>query len=306
MSHQGIPLSGRLIAVSLLAVFVAFPMFAQSTPSEQAMKQRIALFNYDAKAPLGLQTSSIENRGAVTIRDISFAGFPGKTVVKAYLVTPDGTGPFAGILWAHWLGEAKSDRTEFLDEAVALAAKGCVSLLVNGLWADPAWYGDRVPENDYASSIQQVIELRRAMDLLLSQPGVDKARAGFVGHDFGGMYGTIAMGLDGRTKTNVFMAVNPSLLNWAFFAKQPASKVDYIRQNAVLDLTDFAAMLKGSSLFQFSKTDPYISRADISVIYAAAPKPKDRKLYDAGHDLQGDVILADRDAWLVKELGLTP
>lgn len=306
MSHHGSCSASRLTAAGLLAILLALPGFAQTSQTDQAMKQRIALFNYDAKAPFNLQTNSTENRGRVTIRDVSFAGLPGKTTVKAYLVTPEGKGPFAAILWAHWLGEAKSDRGEFLDEAVALAGKGCVSLLVDCLWADPDWYGNRVPESDYAASIGQVIELRRAMDLLLSQPGVDKTRAGFVGHDFGGMYGTIAMGLDGRSKTNVFMAVNPSLLNWAFFAKQPVSKVDYIRQNAVLDLGDFAAMLKGSSLFQFSKTDPYVSRADAAVIFAAAPKPKDRKFYDAGHDLQGDAILADRDAWLVKELGLTP
>ena len=70
------------------------------------------------------------------------------------------------------------------------------------------------------------------MDLLESQPDVDKARIGFVGHDYGGMYGMIMAGVDRRARTYVYIAVAPSLNDWAFFARQPVSKADYLRQNA--------------------------------------------------------------------------
>ena len=43
-------------------------------------------------------------RGGVKVEDIVFDGGAGSDV-SAYLVTPPGAGPFAGVLWIHWLGE---------------------------------------------------------------------------------------------------------------------------------------------------------------------------------------------------------
>jgi hypothetical protein len=121
------------------------------------------------------------------------------------------------------------------------------------------------------------------------------------------MYGAIAAGVDLRAKTYVFIAVAPSLYSWAFFAKQPISKVDYVRQNAVFEITEYTSRIKNASVLgQFSKTDPYICRTDSSVFMnAITVSVKERKMYDAGHDMTGDPILADRDAWLIKELNLS-
>src|SRR5690349_14690241 len=165
---------------------------------------RSALFRYKTESPSIKEVKS-EQRGDVTVRDITFSSAPGRET-KAYLVVPKGNGPFAGILWVHWLGEEKSNRNQFLDEAVELAPKGTVSLLVDAMWSEPEWFGKRIPEKDYENSIRQVIELRRALDLLLSQANVDKTRIGFVGHDYGAMYGMLMAGVDQRVSTFVFIA----------------------------------------------------------------------------------------------------
>jgi cephalosporin-C deacetylase-like acetyl esterase len=264
------------------------------------------VFDYDNKADLKVRKIGVEKRGDVTIRDITFAGVPGRDDVKAYLVEPESSGPFAGILWVHWLGEEKANRTQHLEEAVALAPKGAVSLLVDAMWSAPDWYGKRVPEQDYDNSIRQVIELRRAMDLLTAQPNVDKARIGFVGHDYGGMYGTLMAGVDPRAKTYVFLAVTPSLSDWAFFAAQPKSKVEYIRQNAVFELTEYIRQVQNASVFfQFAENDVYVSRTGAAVYFHAANEPKQRKIYDTDHSMHLPEVEADRDAWLVKELNLS-
>jgi cephalosporin-C deacetylase-like acetyl esterase len=264
------------------------------------------LFRYDAAASLAVQEVGAEKQGTVTVRDIRFTPGAGAEPVKAYLVVPEGAGPFAGVLWVHWLGEpATTNRTQFLKEAVDLAPKGVLSLLVEGMWSAPDWYGNRVPEKDYDNSIRQVIALRRAMDLLVSTPHVDKARLGYVGHDYGGMYGMMAAGVDGRARTYVYIAVAPSLSHWAFFARQPVSKAAYLRQNAVLELTDSLRQVKNAStLFQFANKDVYVSRADTQVVMAAASAPKERRFYDADHGMAIPEAVADRDAWLLKELGL--
>ena len=297
-------MNGRHVLITLgLALASAGSAYAD-TPSN-AFAERAALFRYDTKADLGVQEAAIEHREGAAVHDLSFIAVPGtKQRIKGYLVVPKGNGPFAGVLWMHWLGEPKtSNRSQYLDEAVALASKGVVSVLVDAMWSNPDWYAKRDPDQDFADSIRQTIALRRAMDLLAQQPNVDTKRLGYVGHDFGGMYGTLMAGLDRRAKTYVFIAVAPSLLEWAFFAPQPKSKIDYIRQNAPLELSDFVHRIDNASvLFQFAKNDAYISRASTGVLFDAANAPKDRKFYDADHAMNKPEIAQDRAAWLLKEL----
>jgi cephalosporin-C deacetylase-like acetyl esterase len=268
--------------------------------------ERAALFRYDAAADLKVQDIGVEKQGSASVHDIRFTPVAGQDPVKAYLVVPEGKGPYAGILWVHWLGEpATTNRTEFLKEAVDLAPRGVVSLLVDAMWSAPDWYGKRVPEQDYENSIRQVVGIRRALDLLSARPEVDKARIGYVGHDYGGMYGMMAAGVDRRARTYVYIAVVPSLNHWAFFAPQPPSKAAYLRQNAVLELTDYLRQVKNAStLFQFANRDTYVSRADTAVVLAAAAAPKERRFYDADHAMAVPAAATDRDAWLLKELGL--
>ena len=287
-------------------VFLFLLAFSVTTHAQSATEvaARTTLFRYDDRSPVNVNEVSSEKRGDVTVRDITFSPRPGQNI-KAYLVVPNGNGPFAGILWVHWLGEEKSNRTQFLDEAVELAPKGAVSLLVDAMWSAPEWFGSRIPEKDYENSIRQVIELRRALDLLLSQSNVDKTRIGFVGHDYGAMYGMLMAGVDQRINTFVFIAATQSLNDWAFLGPQPKSKAAYLKQNSDLELTDSLRQVRNASkFFQFGKSDAYVSPADASVLFAAAPEPKQRKMYEAPHKMALPEIAKDRDDWLVKELKL--
>ena len=266
-----------------------------------------ALFNYDASIPLGVVEKGVEKREGVSIRDVTFNALAGKDVA-AYIVTPEGKGPFAAVLWVHWLGEPETtNRTQFLSEAVKLAAQGVVSVLVDTMWStavNPEWFGKRVPEEDYANSIRQVIALRRGMDLLLAQPNVDKARVGLVGHDYGGMYSMMMAGVDQRAKACVYVAVVPSLNDWAFLGPQPKSRAEYLRQNAMLELTDYLRQVKNAPTFlQFGTKDVYVSRVEGGMV-ANAAGTKNLKRYDTGHDMNLPEIAADRAAFLVKELGV--
>jgi cephalosporin-C deacetylase-like acetyl esterase len=287
--------------VFFLLLVTSLTAHAQSANEVAA---RTSLFRYNATSPVTVKEVSSEQRGDVTVRDITFSPGPGREI-KAYLVVPKGDGPFAGVLWAHWLGEEKSNRTQFLDEAVELAPKGAVSLLVDAMWSAPNWFGNRIPDKDYDNSIRQVIELRRALDLLLSQSNVDKTRVGFVGHDYGAMYGMLLAGVDQRINTFVFIAPTQSFNDWAFLGPQPKSKSAYLKQNSNLELTDYLRQARNSSkFFQFGKGDFYVSQADAAVLFAAATEPRQRKLYEASHKMEGNEIVKDRAEWLVKQLKL--
>ena len=298
----------RRCAFVLTCVLAAAPFAgaAEEAAPDAAFQAQAALFTYDTGAPFEVKETSVETREGVTVRDIAFTAAPGQPPVKAYLVIPPGKGPFAGVLWVHWLGEPETtNRTQYLKEAIALAPRGAVSLLVDAMWSAPKWYENRLPDTHYDTSLRQVIALRRALDLLLAHPGVDPARIGFVGHDYGAMYGMIAAGVDRRAKTYVYVAATQSLLDWAFFAGQPKSKADYLRQNATLELTDYLRQVKNAStLFQFAIQDVYVSRSDSFTLLGATQGRKERKFYDAEHSMATPQVAQDREAWLVAELGL--
>src|SRR6267143_7236862 len=181
-----------LILIGAMLMVISAP-FAFS----QGKKPDARLFTYNRSVAFDLKEESAKEQDGVTIRDVNYAAYaPKHGRIKAYLIQPSGKGPFPGVLFFHWLGDVKSDRTEFLDEAVALGKQGTASLLIQGYfpWSEEPTDGP----TDHQQIIDQAIEVRRAVDLLLSQTRVDKRRIGFVGHDYGSMFGAIVSGVDKR------------------------------------------------------------------------------------------------------------
>jgi len=77
--------------------------------------------------------------------------------------------------------------------------------------------------------VQTVIDLRRAVDVVLSRPGVDPKRIGFVGHSFGATWGGVLAGVEKRIKAYVLMAGLPDI---ADFNKSGASLYDQMIETA--------------------------------------------------------------------------
>jgi len=120
-------------SATLLMFVLLEPAFAQDSYS-QAVKH----FDYDAHAPLDIKEISVQDRSGVKVHDITYSS-PKGGVVPAYLIVPNGKGKFAAILWGHWMmpNSPTANRSEFLDEAVALASAGVVSLLIDAPYVRP-------------------------------------------------------------------------------------------------------------------------------------------------------------------------
>src|SRR6266852_5914767 len=141
-------------------VLVAFFLIASTLLAQDAGMLRH--FDYDQKVPLDIQEVGVEHRGEVAVHDISYASPKGGRV-PAYLVVPPGKGPFAAVIWGHWYwrNSAFFNREEFLDEAVALARAGVVSLLTTGPGARPGHVQDRTPLNEQqvTDRIQAIVDM---------------------------------------------------------------------------------------------------------------------------------------------------
>jgi dienelactone hydrolase len=254
-------------------------------------------FAYDATAPTNLRASG----DAVT-----FSGAHGRTVsgVLYRAATP---GRHAAVLFVHWLGDpATTNHREFDADARALTARGADCLLVDAMWSKPDWFETgRSPGTDARDSIDQVIDLRRALDVLLALPDVDPARVAYAGHDFGAMYGAVLAGVDARPRYFVLMAGVDSFSQWYLLGKKPENVAAYEAQMAPFAPSRWLAQSTALGfLFQFSLRDRYVGAEQSAALWQAAPLPRGVFYYKSDHRLEVPEAHADRLAWLAEKLGL--
>jgi dienelactone hydrolase len=226
----------------------------------------------------------------------------------AELFRPEGEGAFPAILYVHWFEPESRDsnRSQFVQEAIEFARRGVVCLTVETLWSDLDFFYKRTQADDEQNSIEEVVNLRRFMDFLLSRPGVDAKRFALVGHDFGGMYGALAGSLDGRPSQYVIMAATPRFSDWYLYLPklEGEARQAFIRQMAPLDpITHIAALAPAPILFQFGDDDFHVPLARAGEFFAAAREPKEKRIYNSGHSLNDEAAI-DRMAWLKDQLGL--
>ncbi len=272
-------------------------------------------FDYDAKPPLDIQEKSVEKVEGAQVHDISYASPKGGRV-PAYLVAPEGKGPFAGIIFLHW---GQGDRTEFLSEALLHAQAGAVSLLVDAPHNRPDYPAFRYfadPEKERDMYIQLVVDLRRGVDLLLARPDVDPKRIGYVGHSLGATWGGALAGVEKRIRALVLMGGLPSLTDlppgdkFANLLRRQFSEEQIRKYGEVISPINpdhFVGRAAPARLFfQFAKWDRFISERSAANYQKAASEPKEARWYRTSHEFNDLESLRDRAEWLRLQLGLGP
>jgi dienelactone hydrolase len=227
----------------------------------------------------------------------------------AELIRPEGEIPCGAILFVHWYEPESPDsnRSQFVVEAREMAKRGAACLLIETMWSDPDFFLKRTQEDDPQNSVQQVVDIRRAMDFLLAQPDVDSERFAYVGHDFGGMYGVLAGSLDKRPTHYVIMASTPRFPDWYLYAPklEGEAREAFIRQMAAIDpITQVGNLSPAPILFQFATDDFHVPRERAEEFFAAAGEPKELRWYQAGHGLNENAT-RERMEWLTNSLPLT-
>lgn len=226
----------------------------------------------------------------------------------AELFLPEGSGPFPAILYVHWYEPEAHDsnRSQFVDEAIEMAKRGAICLTVETLWSDLDFFLKRTQADDMQNSMEEVVNLRRFMDFILSQPNVDAARFAYVGHDFGGMYGVLAGSLDKRPTHYVIMAATPRFSDWYLYLPklEGEAREAFIRTMSEIDpITHIENLITTPVFFQFGNDDFHVPLERADEFFAAAKEPKEMKIYESGHGLNEEAK-KDREIWLKKQLGL--
>ena len=300
---------------SLSLLFCAFALSAsaatQTTPPDASK-----IFAYEASKPLNLSIGKTETVQGVTVSEISYDDSPKGGRVPGYLVVPPGKGPFAAIIYMHW---GQGNRGEFLSEAVNLAVNGhAIGIMIDA----PYWRPDVPPpakgheaESERDGYIQMVIDLRRAVDILVARKDVDPKRIGYVGHSLGATWGVPLAAAEKRIKVFVLMGglpkVPPDWDDESFYqqvqrATTPRAEFDKEAEAlAPIEPEKFGSNTGPAKIyFQWAGHDMYISQKSADEYYNAVTGPKEQKWYFTSHEFNDNQSRLDRTGWLMKELGM--
>ncbi len=269
-----------------------------------------SLFDYDMESPLVITENSVRQEDGFTLYDIHYPSPKGGDV-PAYLLVPDGTGPFAGILLMHG---SSGSREYLLSFAKDLIPTGAVVLTISGPAA-------RTPNRDWIhftaqdrdEQIQLIIDLRRAVDLLAQHPGVDASRIGYVGYSYGAAMGGLLAGVEPRVKAYGLMVGDGGLVSHFMEDGKPvggfetvpaAMREEWLKAMEPIEPIHFIGHASASWLyFQNARYDSSVSEADALAYQDAGSLPKRVQWYDSGHGLPA-VAYVDMVNWLAERIGI--
>jgi dienelactone hydrolase len=167
-------------------------------------------------------------------------------------------------------------------------------------------------EQDREEQIQLIIDLRRAIDLLMARPDVDPERIAYLGVSYGGAMGGLLTGIDHRLQACVLIVgdggfvtheTNPENLTMPmneFFkdykawidAMWPIEPIHYVSHASPTPL-----------LFQNAVQDQYVNVDDAIRYQDVASEPKHVIWYESEHWPLPDEVIMDNAKWLQPFIG---
>jgi predicted esterase len=201
------------------------------------------------------------------------------------------------------------NRLEFVVEATWLAARGVVGLTIDspdarhpgGVAIPPGVAGLRTMRN---TIVQNIVDLRRAVDLLQARADVDPKRIAYVGFSAGANTGAILAGVEHRIRA--YALASGGALPPARYAADAPRRLQgpIVRILTPVDALRYVGHAAPSALlFQDGRADRIVPRAALVALARAGSEPKTIRWYGAGHSLDKRAI-HDRIRWLAGRLGV--
>ena len=278
-------------------------------PASRTEDPDFSLFDYEVETQLPITEISARQEEGYTVHDIHYPS-PKTGEVPAYLVVPDGEGPFAGILLMHG---SSGSRETLLPLAEDLTRTGAIVLTISAppVRTGRSWIS--FTPQDREDQIQLVVDLRRAVDLLSRQEKVDPARLGYIGYSYGAAMGGLLAGIEPRIKAYGLMVGDGGLV--AHFTEQgqpvggfetiaPEARERWLDAMESIEPIHFVGHASPSALFfQNARFDTSVTEADALAYQAAGSEPKKVEWYDSGHGLPLHAYM-DMVNWMAEQIGI--
>jgi len=281
-----------------------------SSPGFDIYEQGVYLFDYDAESPVLSTETSSQQEDAYIVHDIHYPS-PKAGNVPAYLLVPDGLGPFAGLILMHG---SSGSRETLLPFAKDLVLTGAVVVTISGPAARISgrdWLTFTPQDRD--EQIQLIVDLRRAVDLLTQHEKVDPFRIGYMGYSYGAAMGGLLAGIEPRIKAFGLMVGDGGLVTHfmdegkpvgGFETSAPMDRERWLEAMGLIEPIHYVGHASPSALFfQNARYDRSVAEADALAYQTAGSEPKRVEWYDSGHGLPSQAYL-DMVNWLAGQIGI--
>ena len=153
-----------------------------------------------------------------------------------------------------------------------------------------------------ATSVADVVAVRRAVDVLRSLPYVDPNRIGYLGWSAGARTGALVAAAEPRLRALVLLSAGAAPIS-AYTAAAPPTLRPQVRQElgSVDPIRYVARARPGSLLLEDGRRDSIVPHAALLNIVHAAPRGTLVHWYDAPHELDR-AAYRDAFAWLTRKL----
>jgi dienelactone hydrolase len=260
------------------AVVVAVVALTASRKPNPLPPRLAHLFDYDRDAPLAIRRQTHVHTAGVSVDAITYAAPGGR--VPALVIVPDRPGRRAGVVFVHGFGGSRMD---FLAEGAGLSLLGAVVVTITSP------FGRSPPRSALARlMIRDVIDIRRALDLLLARNDVDPKRLAVVGYSLGAEAAVVTAGVEDRLAAAIVQA-SPARLDGP---NRDLDPIRYVGHAAPARL-----------FFQGATLDESVPPRDTEALIAAAPEGAEYEWYPTSHSFE-PLAFRDQVAWLRDHLGL--
>jgi dipeptidyl aminopeptidase/acylaminoacyl peptidase len=160
-----------------------------------------------------------------------------------------------------------------------------------------------------------IIDLQRAVDVLLERPDVDPNRLAFVGRSYGGVMGVQLASVERRLKTYILSVCDGGQIihfageghnGEAFRSRSETEQKRWLAAMAPIEPIHYIHRAAPAKLlFQFGQQDQSVRVENARLLYQAAPQPKSVKWYRADHELNAQAYV-DWLHWLHNTVGTSP
>lgn len=317
----------RTLGVLLTFLILAPPAeaLADSKPVDTQTFNTFRLFyEYDREFPLAPEIKfqkDIAAEGGVPVHnrsDLTFANNRDERVPAMLWLPRGGKSPYPCVLFLHGLGGAKLIGASFAHE---LLKAGFATMAL-----DAVYHGERSANRPMIyktafyrlrdSTIQTVIDYRRAIDYLETRPEIDSKRISLIGVSMGAMMGAILAAVDTRVQCPMLLVggADRGLVGrlsehtpWKQLRKENP-KVNFDEVSRVLapaDPLNFVDKISPRPVLMINgKADDYMPAQASKLLHETAKEPKMVLWMESGHALPTQEVLAVLMQWLKEMLAV--
>jgi len=294
------------------AIAVAFAAACTTAASQTTDRAPVSVFAYDRSASLDVREASRAERDGFVFIDLTYLSPKGGRV-PAYLWVPLDPGPHPGLVLMHGLPGTRDGMVRLGDR---YARAGAVAIAITAPFARTE-AGLQRPVSftsaDRGQQVQLIVDLQRAVDVLVAREDVDPSRLGYVGVSYGGAMGGLLAGVERRITAYALVVGDGGLVahfsgpddRGGWLDTMPASQRDaWLAAMQPIEPIRFVGdAAPARLLFQNARADRLVPAADAERYQAAGSEPKELRWYDGGHGVSPE-MLRDQAAWFAKVIGL--